>query len=91
MSKDPLGLSAPTEYRQIELDSLDLNKAVNAPGKFVGTIKPDAGAATLTPLQPYKDAFGLARFRENELIHGRCGFFLSTLHSCTHCRGTSER
>jgi light-harvesting complex II chlorophyll a/b binding protein 4 len=68
---DPLGLSAPKEYLQYDLDSLDLNKAVNAPGKFVNAIKPDAGSASLTPLQPYKDAFGLARFRENELIHGR--------------------
>ncbi len=24
-----------------------------------------------TPLAPYADAFGLQRFRENELIHGR--------------------
>lgn len=69
---DPLGLAAPKNYLQYDLDSLDLNKAVNAPGKFVSVIKEDAGNASATTLQPYKDAFGLARFRENELIHGRC-------------------
>lgn len=69
---DPLGLSAPKNYLQYDLDSLDLNKAVNAPGKLVGAIKEESGAATATSLQPYKDAFGLQRFRENELIHGRC-------------------
>ena len=45
---------------------------MNAPGKMVNVIKEDAGQASATALQPYKDAFGLARFRENELIHGRC-------------------
>lgn len=68
---DPLGLAAPKSYLQYDLDSLDLNKAVNPPGKLVGAIKAESGDATATSLQPYKDAFGLQRFRENELIHGR--------------------
>jgi light-harvesting complex II chlorophyll a/b binding protein 4 len=45
---------------------------VNKPGAVVG--KYAAGSAQLvsgTPLAPYSDAFGLQRFRENEVIHGR--------------------
>jgi len=69
---DPLGLSKPTEYLQYDVDSLDQNKAVNKMGGIVGAFqggKGDVDAAT--SLQPYDDVFSLARFRENELIHGR--------------------
>lgn len=69
---DPLGLSKPAEYLQFDSDSLDQNKAVNKAGNLVGAFaasknKIDAARA----LAPYDDVFGLQRFRENELIHGR--------------------
>merc|ERR1712048_856121 len=38
---DPLGLSKPTEFIQMDLDALDQNAAVNKAGGAIGTIKPD--------------------------------------------------
>lgn len=68
---DPLGLSKPQEYLQFGSDQLDQNKAVNKAGqlagKFTSTVKSDANDS----LAPYDDVFGLERFRETELIHGR--------------------
>lgn len=67
---DPLGLAKPQEYLQFGGDQLDQNKAVNKAGqlagKFQGQVK-----ATNDSLAPYDDVFGLDRFRETELIHGR--------------------
>lgn len=69
---DPLGLSKPTEYLQYDLDALDQNKAVNKKGGIVGSFKGGEGKVNAaTSLAPYDDVFSLARFRENELIHGR--------------------
>lgn len=69
---DPLGLSKPTEYLQYDVDSLDQNKAVNKKGGLVGAFKGGEGAVDASSsLAPYDDVFSLARFRENELIHGR--------------------
>lgn len=68
---DPLGLAKPQEYLQFGSDQLDQNKAVNKAGqlagKFTNTVKSDANDS----LAPYDDVFGLERFRETELIHGR--------------------
>lgn len=66
---DPLGLAAPKEYLQYDVDQLDQNVAVNKAGNIVGKfsgVKQDNNS-----LAPYDDVFGLARFRETELIHGR--------------------
>jgi len=69
---DPLGLSKPTEYIQMGLDELDQNVAVNKAGGAIGTIKPDVDKLKEgDSLSPYTEAFGLQRFRECELIHGR--------------------
>jgi len=68
---DPLGLSKPTEYLQVELDELDQNKAVNRAGGVSGKFNPVADAVSTDSLQPYSEVFGLQRFRECELIHGR--------------------
>merc|ERR1712157_131957 len=69
---DPLGLSKPTEYLQMGFDELDQNKAVNKAGGAIGTIKPDVDKLKEgDSLSPYTEAFGLQRFRECELIHGR--------------------
>jgi len=69
---DPLGLSKPAEYLQFDVDQLDQNAAVNKAGKVVGkyqgAIDQVDGA---NQLSPYSDIFGLKRFRECELIHGR--------------------
>merc|ERR1719161_3042380 len=35
---DPLGLAKPQEFLQMELDSLDQNKAINAPGAIKGQL-----------------------------------------------------
>ena len=68
---DPLGLSKPTEYIQMGIDQLDQNKAINKMGGVVGTITPDIDQVSGDSLSPYSEAFGIQRFRECELIHGR--------------------
>lgn len=68
---DPLGLSKPVEYLQFDLDQLDQNQAVNKSGNIVGSFKPAVDEVTTQSLQPYSEVFGLQRFRECELIHGR--------------------
>jgi light-harvesting complex II chlorophyll a/b binding protein 4 len=66
---DPLGLSAPKEYLQVDLDQLDQNVGVNKAGQIVG--KYSGVKQSNDSLAPYDDVFGLDRFRETELIHGR--------------------
>merc|ERR1711998_298977 len=69
---DPLGLSKPVEYLQFDLDQLDQNQAVNKAGKVIGRLEIDTDQVSDTDtLSPYADIFGLKRFRECELIHGR--------------------
>uniref|UniRef100_A0A0C9RWV6 Chlorophyll a-b binding protein, chloroplastic n=1 Tax=Wollemia nobilis TaxID=56998 RepID=A0A0C9RWV6_9CONI len=68
---DPLGLGKPAEYLQYDLDSLDQNLAKNDPGDVIGTVSYDGSEVNPTPFKPYSEAFGLQRFRECELIHGR--------------------
>nr|XP_010924043.1 chlorophyll a-b binding protein CP29.2, chloroplastic [Elaeis guineensis] len=67
---DPFGLGKPAEYLQFDLDSLDQNLAKNQAGEVIGTRFENADVKS-TPLQPYTEVFGLQRFRECELIHGR--------------------
>ena len=56
----------------MDLDQLDQNSAVNKAGAIVGKFA-SASKTKLsdTALQPYDEVFGLQRFRETELIHGR--------------------
>eukprot|EP00898_Chlorokybus_atmophyticus_P002782 jgi/Chlat1/3504/Chrsp23S03692 len=68
---DPLGLSKPAEYLQVDLDDLDQNAAVNKAGDLLGTIKSSGVAVDSGSLQPYNEVFDIKRFRECELIHGR--------------------
>ncbi|KAL5076771.1 hypothetical protein RYX36_015755 [Vicia faba] len=67
---DPLGLAKPAEYLQFDLDSLDQNLAKNLAGDVIGT-RVEAVEVKPTPFQPYSEVFGIERFRECELIHGR--------------------
>ncbi|CAN6168427.1 unnamed protein product [Urochloa humidicola] len=67
---DPWGLGKPVEYLQFDLDSLDQNLAKNEAGGIIGT-RFESSEVKSTPLQPYSEVFGLQRFRECELIHGR--------------------
>lgn len=67
---DPLGLGKPAEYLQFDLDSLDQNLAKNVAGDIIG-VRVDTTDVKPTPFQPYNEVFGLQRFRECELIHGR--------------------
>uniref|UniRef100_A0A5B7C135 Chlorophyll a-b binding protein, chloroplastic n=1 Tax=Davidia involucrata TaxID=16924 RepID=A0A5B7C135_DAVIN len=67
---DPFGLGKPAEYLQYELDSLDQNLAKNVAGDIIGT-RFESSDVNSTPFQPYTEVFGLQRFRECELIHGR--------------------
>jgi light-harvesting complex II chlorophyll a/b binding protein 4 len=67
---DPFGLGRPAEYLQFELDSLDQNLAKNLAGDIIGT-RTEFADVKSTPFQPYSEVFGLQRFRECELIHGR--------------------
>jgi len=68
---DPLGLAKPTEYLQFDLDQLDQNSSQNVAGGIIGSFKPTVDEVTTQSLQPYSEVFGLQRFRECELIHGR--------------------
>lgn len=67
---DPFGLGKPAEYLQYDLDSLDQNLAKNLAGDVIGT-RFETSDVKSTPFQPYSEVFGLQRFRECELIHGR--------------------
>ncbi|PUZ72469.1 hypothetical protein GQ55_2G396500 [Panicum hallii var. hallii] len=67
---DPFGLGKPVEYLQFDLDSLDQNLAKNEAGGIIGT-RFESSEVKSTPFQPYSEVFGLQRFRECELIHGR--------------------
>lgn len=44
---------------------------MNKPGQIIGSFVPVADEVSAVPLAPYSEVFGLQRFRENELIHGR--------------------
>merc|ERR1712072_1139386 len=68
---DPLGLAKPVEFLQVGLDELDQNAAINKAGGLIGTYKPDIDSVSGDSLSPYSEAFGIQRFRECELIHGR--------------------
>merc|ERR1711904_46026 len=74
---DPLGLSKPLEFIQFDLDELDQNNAVNKAGSPVGFIKTSSDTLSSQTLQPYSEVFGLLRFRECELIHGRWAMLAS--------------
>jgi light-harvesting complex II chlorophyll a/b binding protein 4 len=67
---DPFGFAKPAEYLQFELDSLDQNLAKNLAGDVIG-VRNETAELKPTPFQPYTEVFGLQRFRECELIHGR--------------------
>ena len=56
---------------QVDLDELDQNKAVNKAGRSIGKVLPKQAKLSSNSLQPYDEVFGLQRFRECELIHGR--------------------
>lgn len=68
---DPLGLAKPVSYLQVDLDGLDQNAAKNFKGKIVGTFSPKIDEVSTETLVPYSEVFGIQRFRECELIHGR--------------------
>lgn len=60
-----------TPLAQVDVDQLDQNAAVNKAGSIIGTFTPDTDKVSTDRLQPYSEVFGLQRFRECELIHGR--------------------
>ena len=68
---DPLSLSKPAEYLQFDFDSLNQNLAKNEYGQVIGTRIDSTTEIKATPFQPYGEVFGIQRFRECELIHGR--------------------
>ncbi|XP_074269562.1 chlorophyll a-b binding protein CP29.3, chloroplastic-like [Silene latifolia] len=67
---DPFGLAKPAEYLQFDYDGLDQNLAKNLAGDVIGR-RIETEDVQATPLQPYTEVFGIQRFRECEVIHGR--------------------
>ncbi|PON39825.1 Chlorophyll A-B binding protein [Trema orientale] len=67
---DPFGFAKPAEYLQFDYDGLDQNLAKNVAGDVIG-VRVETNEVNPTPFQPYSEVFGLQRFRECELIHGR--------------------
>jgi|UniRef100_A0A7S3BLU5 light-harvesting complex II chlorophyll a/b binding protein 4 len=70
---DPFGLAKPVEYLQFDLDKLNQNDAVNKTGEVKGFFKApkEKNVGNAKAVQPYDEVFGLDRFRECEVIHGR--------------------
>lgn len=68
---DPLGLSAPTEYLQFDLDQLNGSAAVNKSGNVIGKLKKVDNKPTERTIVPFNEAFDIIRFRECELQHSR--------------------
>jgi light-harvesting complex II chlorophyll a/b binding protein 4 len=68
---DPLGLSRPSDFVQIGVDENDINAGKNFKAGVDGTFQAQPDQVTETRLAPYSEVFGLQRFRECELIHGR--------------------
>jgi light-harvesting complex II chlorophyll a/b binding protein 4 len=68
---DPLGLSRPSDFVQIGVDENDQNAAKNSKGDVEGRAAAVADVVSETSLSPYSEVFGLQRFRETEIIHGR--------------------
>jgi light-harvesting complex II chlorophyll a/b binding protein 4 len=68
---DPLGLSKPSDFVQVNLDGENQNARVNLKGTAIGNIASVADEVSENRLQPYSEVFGLQRFRECEVIHGR--------------------
>jgi len=68
---DPLGLARPAEFAQIGVDENDINAAKNFKGTVEGVGAARTDEVSETRLAPYSEVFGLQRFRECELIHGR--------------------
>jgi light-harvesting complex II chlorophyll a/b binding protein 4 len=68
---DPLGLSRPSDFVQIGVDQNDQNKAQNKKGSVESVFAASADELSSNRLAPYSEVFGLQRFRECELIHGR--------------------
>ncbi len=56
---------------QIGIDENDQNAAKNEKGSVEAVFTPDRDEVSPTPLAPYSEVFGLQRFRESEIIHGR--------------------
>ena len=67
---DPFGFAKPAEYLQFDYDGLDQNLGKNVAGDVIG-VRVETNDVNPTPFQPYSEVFGLQRFRECELIHGR--------------------
>ncbi|KAL2940518.1 Chlorophyll a-b binding protein CP29.1 chloroplastic [Bienertia sinuspersici] len=67
---DPFGLGKPAEYLQFDYDGLDQNLAKNVAGDIIGA-RIESSDIQPTPFQPYSEVFGIQRFRECEVIHGR--------------------
>jgi light-harvesting complex II chlorophyll a/b binding protein 4 len=68
---DPLGLSRPSDFVQVGVDENDINAATNFKAGVDGIFQAQPDQVTETRLAPYSEVFGLQRFRECELIHGR--------------------
>lgn len=63
--------SRPADFVQIGVDENDQNMAKNNKGSVESVFAASSDELSENRLAPYSEVFGLARFRETELIHGR--------------------
>ncbi|GAX79424.1 hypothetical protein CEUSTIGMA_g6865.t1 [Chlamydomonas eustigma] len=68
---DPLGLARPGTFVQIGVDGQDQNLAKNEKGGVEAIFQTNEEIVPDNGLSPYSEVFGLLRFRECEVIHGR--------------------
>ena len=68
---DPLGLARPSDFVVIGVDDNDQNAAKNFKGTVESQYTPITDTVSESRLSPYSEVFGLQRFRENEVFHGR--------------------
>lgn len=68
---DPLGLAKRNTFIAIGIDEQDQNQNQNLKGGVESIYESEASEVSPSQFAPYNEVFGIQRFRENEIQHGR--------------------